>query len=91
MVEEQRTRVEEAMTNMVNEVDKLHLRKMQVIFLSVLSLKKDLLSSFILHFDGFIQIKPLSNRFEIFKTCLIFSRQICIAVQQNVVITMISR
>ncbi|KDR11476.1 protein FAM136A-like [Zootermopsis nevadensis] len=29
MVEEQRTRVEEAMTRMVNEVDKLHLRKMQ--------------------------------------------------------------
>lgn len=29
MVEEQRTRVEEAMTNMVNEVDKLHLRTMQ--------------------------------------------------------------
>lgn len=33
MVEEQRTRVEKAMTNMVNEVDKLHLRKMQVIYL----------------------------------------------------------
>lgn len=33
MVEEQRTRVEEAMTNMVNEVDKLHLRKLQVIYL----------------------------------------------------------
>lgn len=32
MVEEQRTRVEEAMTRMVNEVDKLHLRKMQVSF-----------------------------------------------------------
>jgi hypothetical protein len=31
MVDEQRTRVEEAMTNMVNEVDKLYLRKMQVI------------------------------------------------------------
>jgi hypothetical protein len=30
MVEKQRTRVEEAMTNMVNEVDKLYLRKMQV-------------------------------------------------------------
>jgi hypothetical protein len=33
MVEKQRTRVEEAMTNMVNEVDKLHLRRMQVIYL----------------------------------------------------------
>jgi hypothetical protein len=33
MVEEQKTRVEEAMTNMVNEVDKLHLRRMQVIYL----------------------------------------------------------
>jgi hypothetical protein len=31
MVDEQRTRVEEAMTKMVNEIDKLHLRKMQVI------------------------------------------------------------
>jgi hypothetical protein len=31
MVDEQRTRVEEAMTNMVNEVDKLYLRKLQVI------------------------------------------------------------
>jgi hypothetical protein len=41
MVEEQRTRVEEAMTNMVNEVDKLHLRKMQVIYLfTVLTLQK---------------------------------------------------
>jgi len=36
MVDEQRTRVEEAMTNMVNEIDKLHLRKMQVIMWLVL-------------------------------------------------------
>jgi len=36
MVDEQRTRVEEAMTNMVNEVDKLYLRKMQVIMWLVL-------------------------------------------------------
>jgi hypothetical protein len=38
MVDEQRTRVEEAMTNMVNEIDKLHLRKMQVGW----SLRKDI-------------------------------------------------
>jgi hypothetical protein len=36
MVDEQRTRVEEAMTKMVNEIDKLHLRKMQVIMCLVL-------------------------------------------------------
>jgi hypothetical protein len=36
MVDEQRTRVEEAMTNMVNEIDKLYLRKMQVIMWLVL-------------------------------------------------------
>ena len=31
MADEQRTRVEEAMTNMVNEIDEIHLWKMQVI------------------------------------------------------------
>jgi hypothetical protein len=44
MVEEQKTRVEEAMTNMVNEVDKLYLRKMQVIDFSLcLAFEKEML------------------------------------------------
>jgi hypothetical protein len=46
MVEEQRTRVEEAMTNMVNEVDKLHLRRMQVIYLlTVLTIQERILET----------------------------------------------
>jgi hypothetical protein len=44
MVDKQRTRVEEAMTNMVNEVDKLHLRKMQVIVWLVL--EKDIFEAY---------------------------------------------